>query len=264
MAVSSEWGTPAMVENGVQPDLLMQGKYGHTLHLWDLRRRRHVQAIDLGAENQMALELRPAHDPTKAYGFVGVVISTKDLSAGIWLWHRSNGEWAIRKVIDVPAEPADAALLPPALKPFGAVPPLITEIALSTDDRYLYVACFGTGDLRQYDVTDPFSPKLTGTVRLGGVVSHGAHPRAGALNGGTQMLEVSRDGRRIYVTNSLYGAWDKQFYPEGIRGWISLVIANPHGGISIDPDFFVPFTGERPHQVRLQGGDSSSDSYCYP
>ena len=264
VAVSSEWGTPAMVENGVQPDLLTQGKYGHTLHLWDLRRRRHVQAIDLGAENQMALELRPAHDPTKAYGFVGVVISTKDLSAGIWLWHRSNGEWAIRKVIDVPAEPADAALLPPALKPFGAVPPLITEIALSTDDRYLYVACFGTGDLRQYDVSDPFSPKLTGTVRLGGVVAHGAHPRAGALNGGTQMLEVSRDGRRIYVTNSLYGAWDKQFYPEGIRGWISLVIANPQGGISIDPDFFVPFTGERPHQVRLQGGDSSSDSYCYP
>jgi methanethiol oxidase len=264
VAVTSEWGTPAMVENGVQPDLLMQGKYGHTLHLWDLRRRRHLQALDLGAENQMALELRPAHDPTKAYGFVGVVISTKDLSAGIWLWHRTNGEWAIRKVIDVPAEPADAALLPPALKPFGAVPPLITEIALSTDDRYLYVACFGTGDLRQYDVSDPFSPKLTGTVRLGGVVSHGAHPKAGALNGATQMLEVSRDGRRIYVTNSLYGAWDKQFYPEGIRGWVSLVNANPQGGISIDPEFFVPFTGERPHQVRLQGGDSSSDSYCYP
>lgn len=24
------------------------------------------------------------------------------------------------------------------------------------------------------------------------------------------------------------------------------------------------FRGLRPHQVRLQGGDASSDSYCYP
>jgi methanethiol oxidase len=24
------------------------------------------------------------------------------------------------------------------------------------------------------------------------------------------------------------------------------------------------FRGRRPHQVRLQGGDASSDSYCFP
>ena len=64
-------------------------------------------------------------------------------------------------------------------------------------------------------------------MRLGGIVSHAPHPKAGPLNGGTQMLEISRDGRRIYVTNSLYGAWDKAFYPEGIRGWISLVNVAP-------------------------------------
>ena len=38
----------------------------------------------------MALELRPAHDPTKQYGFAGVVISTADLSASIWVWHRDG------------------------------------------------------------------------------------------------------------------------------------------------------------------------------
>ena len=63
--------------------------------------------------------------------------------------------------------------MPPALKPFKAVPPLITDINLSLDDKFLYVACFGTGDLQQYDVSDPFNPKLTGTVRLGGIVSQG-------------------------------------------------------------------------------------------
>src|SRR3546814_10498473 len=81
--ITSEWGTPNMIEDGLNPELLLSGKYGHQLHFWDLRRRRHVQAIDLGAEQQFVLELRPAHDPTKAYGFAGVVVSLKDLSSSI-------------------------------------------------------------------------------------------------------------------------------------------------------------------------------------
>ena len=63
--MSSEWGTPNMVKDGVNPELLLAGKYGHQVHVWDLRRRRHQQAIDLGKEQQMTLELRPAHDPNK-------------------------------------------------------------------------------------------------------------------------------------------------------------------------------------------------------
>lgn len=39
---------------------------------------------------------------------------------------------------------------------------------------------------------------------------------------------------------------------------------NPNGGIAIDPEFLVEFSRRRPHQVRLEGGDASSDSYCYP
>ena len=41
------------------------------------------------------------------------------------------------------------------------------------------------------------------------------------LAGGPQMVEVSRDGKRVYFTNSLYGAWDDQLSPEGLRGWPS-------------------------------------------
>jgi selenium-binding protein 1 len=262
--ITSEWGTPKMIENGVVPDLLLGGKYGHALHAWDLRTRRHLQTMDLGAEYQMVLELRPSHDPNKTYGFVNTVLSLKDLSSSIWTWYRENGTWKIQKVLDIPAEPADADLLPPALKPFGAAPPLVSDINLSLDDRFLYVSCWGTGDFQQYDVSDPFHPKLCSTVRLGGMVSHGAHPKGGPLNGGPQMVEVSRDGRRLYFSNSLYAAWDSQFYPEGIRGWVVKLDADPNGGMTLDPDFFVEFEGERPHQIRLQGGDSSSDSYCFP
>ena len=264
--LSSEWGTPNMVENGVQPDLLLNSEYGHRLHVWNLRTRKIVESLDLGKENQMVLELRPAHDPSKTYGFVGVVISVKDLSASVWLWHRPNGKWGVQKVIEIPAEPADPDLLPPALQPFKAVPPLVTDIDLSVDDRFLYVSCFGTGEMQQYDVTDPFHPKLVGSVHIGGIVRRAPHPKdpESKLGGGPQMVEVSRDGKRVYFTNSLYAAWDEQFYPEGIDGWFVKLDANADGSLTVDPSVFVPFTGERPHQVRLSGGDASSDSYCFP
>jgi methanethiol oxidase len=262
--LSSEWGTPNTIEAGLDPERLLARKYGHRLHVWDLRRRRHVQELDIGDQHQFALELRPAHDPSKAYGFMGVVVSVEDLTASVWLWHREGDRWAIRKVIEIPPEPADAAQLPPMLQGFGAVPPLCTDINLSLDDRFLYVSCWGTGELRQYDVSDPFNPVHTGSVHMGGIVRRAAHPTSGPLQGGPQMVEVSRDGRRIYFTNSLYASWDEQFYPDGTGGWMAKVNAAPGGGMSVDPEFFVDFGARRPHQVRLEGGDASSDSFCYP
>lgn len=265
-AITSEWGTPNMVENGVIPEALLAGKYGHRLHVWDLRKRRHLQALDLGAEQQMVLELRPAHDPTKAYGFVGVVVSLKDLSSSIWLWYLEKGKWQIKKVIEIPAEPADPDQLPPLLQGFKAVPPLLTDINLSVDDRYLYASNWGTGELQQYDVSDPFHPLLTNSVHIGGIVRRAAHPNQPdkALNGGPQMVEISRDGSRVFFTNSLYASWDKQFYPDGIRGWMAVMNVGSNGAARLAPDFFVDFGDLRSHQVRLQGGDASSDFYCYP
>jgi methanethiol oxidase len=264
--ITSEWGTPRMFEDGVNPELLLAGQYGHALHVWDLRRRRHRQVLDVGPEQQMILELRPAHDPAKAYGFAGVVTSLTDLSSSVWLWHRNgNSAFEIQKVIEVPASPADPERLPPLLKGFKAVPPLVTDLNLSLDDRFLYVSCWGSGELRQYDVSDPFRPRLSGSVNIGGIIQRAPHPSrpSTALNGGPQMVEVSRDGRRVYVTNSLYSTWDEQFYPEGVRGWMTKLDVGLDGGMRMDPDFFVEFDGMRPHQIHLEGGDSSSDSYCY-
>ncbi|MGA9304806.1 MAG: selenium-binding protein SBP56-related protein, partial [Candidatus Sulfotelmatobacter sp.] len=199
--------------------------------------------------------------------FVGVVTSLKDLSSSIWLWHREgNGKFAITQVISIPAEAADPDQLPPLLKGFKAVPPLLTDINLSIDDKYLYASCWGTGEMRQYDVSDPFHPKLTGSVHIGGIVRRAPHPaRPGVpLNGGPQMVELSRDGRRVYFTNSLYRSWDEQFYPDGIKGWMVKLDVSDNGGIRLDPHLLTDFGDRRPHQVRLQGGDASSDFYCYP
>ena len=115
-------------------------------------------------------------------------------------------------------------------------------------------------------MSDPFNPMLIGSVELGGIVARTAHPRKPEqpLNGGPQMVEVSRDGRRVYVTNSLYTPVGRAVLPgrhprldgqgrrcaRGRHGARSAVLRRVRGRL-------------RPHQVRLQGGDASSDSFCF-
>ena len=41
---------------------------------------------------------------------------------------------------------------------------LITDILISLDDRFLFFSNWLHGDVRQYDITDPFNPKLVGQV----------------------------------------------------------------------------------------------------
>ncbi|MGH6904035.1 MAG: selenium-binding protein SBP56-related protein, partial [Geminicoccaceae bacterium] len=64
--VTSEWGTPDMVEDGLIPEKILGAQYGRRLHFWDLHKRKHLQEIDFGDKYQLVFELRPAHDPTKA------------------------------------------------------------------------------------------------------------------------------------------------------------------------------------------------------
>ncbi len=263
--VSSEWALPPQFENGIVPEDLLSNKYGHKIHFWDLRARKISQTIDLGENHQMALEIRPAHDPVREYGFCGVVVDTTNLEGSIFTWWREGGEFHAKKTITIPAEPADPADLPPLLQGFAAVPPLVTDIDLSLDDQYLYVACWGTGELRQYDVSDPMNPTLAGSVHIGGITRRTPHPSGQAFGGGPQMLEISRDGKRVYWTNSLYSTWDDQFYPDGVPGAMVKADVAEGGGLSLDPNFWVEFPeGYRSHQIRLEGGDCSTDSFCYP
>jgi selenium-binding protein 1 len=79
------------------------------------------------------------------------------------------------------------------------------------------------------------------------------------------MTEISRDGRRVYFTNGLYSSWDKQFYPGGVPGVQLMCNVGSGGGLTLDDRFFVDFGPHYgAHQIRLQGGDCSSDSFCYP
>src|SRR3954453_2940229 len=186
----------------------------------------------------MALEVRPAHDPIKQYGFLGVVVDTTNLEGSIWTWWRENGKFHCEKTATIPPEPASKDMLPPLLQGFEAVPPLVTDIDLSLDDRFLYVSCWGTGERRQYDVSDPRSPRLSGSVHIGGIARKSRPPGGGDYRGGPQMVEISRDGRRVYWTNSLYSTWDDQFYEAGVPAAMVKADAGENGGLSLDENFF--------------------------
>lgn len=266
--ITSESASPDMLDRGVSSRLLVDGEHGRWLHVWDARTCTRKQAIDLGGDQRMVLRLQPAHNPTRAYGFAGVMFSLADLSASVFLWYLGRdagggpGEWKAQRVITLHARPADPSRLPSLLRELRVVPPLITDISLSPDDQSLYVSCWGTGELRRYDVADPFNPVLAGVVRLGGIVRRTAHPGSPDVprNGGPQMIDMSHDGRRVYVTNALHTDWDRQFYPDGIRGWMAKVDTRANGRLQLDPSFFIEFEdGVRPHQIRLHTVDCAAD-----
>jgi selenium-binding protein 1 len=135
------------------------------------------------------------------------------------------------------------------------------------DDRYLYFSDWLHGDVRQYDVSDPAKPLLAGQVWLGGVIGHASDVRGRQVSGGPQMLQLSLDGQRLYVTNSLLSPWDNQFYPDMAKAGsyvMQIDCDTRNGGLKINENFFVDFGKEpkgaaRAHEMRYPGGDCTSD-----
>ena len=110
--------------------------------------------------------------------------------------------------------------------------------------------------MRQYDVTDPRKPKLAGSVHIGGIARRTPHPNGKVYAGGPQMVEISRDGKRVYWTNSLYSTWDNQFYPDGVPGAEVMANANASGGLELAKDYWVSFPdGYRAHQIPARDGE---------
>jgi selenium-binding protein 1 len=243
---SSEFGAPSAYESGFDPEDVGKGHYGSRVHFWNLSERTLQQTVELGETGLVPLEMRWLHDPDADQGFVGAA-----LSSTMWRFHRENGSYSADNVIAVEGVEQEGWPFP--------VPGLITDLVVSMDDRFLYFSNWLHGDLRQYDISDPAHPRLTGMLQLGGVLGRPSDASR-ELNGGPQMLQLSLDGRRLYVTNSLYSTWDNQFYP-GLRSWLLRVNCDPGGGMELDPDFFVDFHPARAHEVRLPGGDCTTEIF---
>ncbi|XP_043432231.1 methanethiol oxidase isoform X1 [Prionailurus bengalensis] len=270
--ISSEWAAPNVFRDGFNPADVEAGLYGSHLHVWDWQRHEIVQTLPL-QDGLIPLEVRFLHNPDAAQGFVGCALSSTIQR----FYKNQGGTWSVEKVIQVPPKKVKGWMLP-------EMPGLITDILLSLDDRFLYFSNWLHGDLRQYDISDPQRPRLTGQLFLGGSIVKGgpvqvledqelkSQPeplvvKGKRVPGGPQMIQLSLDGKRLYVTTSLYSAWDKQFYPDLIREgsvMLQIDVDTVKGGLKLNPNFLVDF-GKEPlgpalaHELRYPGGDCSSD-----
>ena len=252
--VSSEWGAPNTFMPGFDLEDVKAGKYGHSIHFWDFENKSIARSVDLGEEGMIPLEVRFHHDPDSSHGFVAAT-----LSSNVYHWHRNGGGWDVEKVIDIPSVDVEGWPIP--------VPSLITDILVSMDDRFIYFSNWLHGDLRQYDISDPSNPKMTGQVWLGGLLGKAPTVNGHKVTGAPQMIQLSLDGKRLYCTNSLFSTWDNQFYPDMKEMGSCMVMVDcdtDGGGLSINQDFFVDFAKEpngpaRAHEMRYPGGDCTSD-----
>jgi selenium-binding protein 1 len=252
--VSSEWAAPKTYYPGFDLDDVAEDRYGRQIHFWDWETHEIAQTFDLGEEGMIPLEVRFHHQPDSVHGYVGAA-----LSSNMFHYYKEDGAWHVDKVIDVESVDMEEWPFP--------LPGLITDLLISMDDRFLYFSNWLHGDIRQYDISDPFSPKLVGQVWCGGLLGKSPTIRGNDLVGGPQMIQLSLDGKRLYVTSSLFSTWDNQFYPGMVEAgsWMLQIDCDTEdGGLSINEDFFVDFGKEphgpaRAHEMRYPGGDCTSD-----
>lgn len=271
--ISSSWGAPAAFTKGFNPQHVLDGLYGSHLFVYSWPDGALKQTIDLGNEGLIPLEVRFLHDPSKDTGYVGCALSGNMVR----FFKTSDGSWDHEVVISVPPFKVQNWILP-------EMPGLITDLLISLDDRYLYFVNWLHGDVRQYNIEDPKKPVLVGQVWVGGLVRQGSKVivekkngqqwqsdvsdvQGKRLRGGPQMIQLSLDGKRLYVTNSLFSAWDRQFYPELIEKgshMLQIDCNTEKGGLSVNSNFFVDFETEPEgpalaHEMRYPGGDCTSD-----
>jgi methanethiol oxidase len=144
---------------------------GDEVAVWDLRERKVIQTADLG-EHSGALMVHWVMEP----GVRRAYINAPGTSA-IWLADDDDGDgvYDFQQVLG----PEDGLAIPP-------------DMLLSHDGESMYVSNWFGNTVQRFDLGDPFNPALESTVSV-------PHPN---------MLRLSRDDRRLYVTNSLLTPWD--------------------------------------------------------
>jgi selenium-binding protein 1 len=177
-------------------------RFGKELLVWDFRDRKVLDKLTVGAA---PLECRWSLTPKANHGFTNCA-----LGDAIWVWEGTpEGKYTARKLCDTGKLPAD--------------------LRQSPDDRFLYVSCFGSDEIQQWDVSDLKKPRLNSTIRPG------VQPN---------MMHVTGDGKRMYLTNSLLSTMDRSN-----DFWVKLAQIGPDG-MKLDTSFHVDLTKFRTGPAR--------------
>lgn len=90
-----------------------------------------------------------------------------------WL-QNDAGEWYSKVAVEQTWVTVEGWALP-------QLPPLISDILISLDDKWLYFSNWLRGDLVQYDISDPLNPKFASRIWLGGSIRKGGPVKVGFL-----------------------------------------------------------------------------------
>jgi selenium-binding protein 1 len=169
-------------------------KFGNNVLIWDYRNRKIHTKLKVGGA---PLECRWSLKQQNNHGFTNCALDNS-----IWVWEGDNdGKYTARKLCDTGKLPAD--------------------LRQSPDDRYLFVSCFVSDEIQQWNVSDLKNPKLVSTLKPG------VQPN---------MMHVTGDGKRMYITNSLLSTMDRSN-----DLWVKLAHITPQG-LKMDKSFHVDLT----------------------
>lgn len=158
---------------------------------------RKRQALQTLTVGAAPLECRWALGRDTDHGFVNCALENT-----VWVWQGDKeGKYTARKLFETGKLPAD--------------------MTQSPDGRQLFVSCFFGDEIQQWDVSDLATPKLV--KRLTGLNQ-------------PNMLHLTGDGRRMYVTNSLLSTMDRDD-----KFWVKRVNVTPDG-MTLDNAFMVDLT----------------------
>ena len=270
--ISTSFAHPATFLKGFDPKdaETWWGYRGDAIRIWNWKDPTAVNPVSVGKDGQGLLPVRFLHNPTKPRAFVGAVLTGT-------IWCLAAGKTRVPTTANYRAH----QVIQIKLANVGGKPlrPMTTDMVISMDDKFLYLSNWLHGDVRQYDISDPFEPKLTAQIFLGGLLGKSVEPEGKRLwgtdhfgkklSGGPQSLQLSLDCKRLYVTNSFFSAWDNQFYPAIAKkgSWMVQIDCDSNkGGMKLNGDFFVDFGKEpcgpsRAREVHCDGGDCTSDIF---
>ena len=188
------------------------GKYGHQMHIWDLRRRKHGKPLTWARSSRWssncALRMIPEH---------GRLCRRRRLAQGSI--HRSGSGNAItaggarRKVIEIPAEPADPDLLPDFSRGSSRSAAGHRHQSLRSTTIMLYVRA-GVPAKFAGTMSANRTARNSRSVHIGGIVRRAPHPKEPVSRWRRTADGGSQPGwQRVYFTNSLYAPGTSNFIP---------------------------------------------------
>ncbi|CAD6186619.1 unnamed protein product [Caenorhabditis auriculariae] len=282
LLISCEWGHPRLFRNGFTNSDLenVSESLGNQLHVWQISPPKLKQTIELHPfDGCLTSTVRFLHNADCNHAF-----ACSAIGSSLFHIHMDSltQEWTADKVAQIPSLRVEHWQC-------EEIPAILTDMVISMDDQFLFLAGYLHGIIWKFDIQDPFRVSLQCKISLGGVMTCNpevslktscaledmwwlpptkiAQMRGVDFRGGPASMQLSKDGKRLYVCNSFYKAWDAQFYPELIsEGGQMIKIDVLQDQLVLDENFLIEIKDDKEgpfvvRDIRFFGGDCTSDNF---